>query len=293
MLMDKQKKIVITGAGGYIGTHVVRTFLDIGFKVTAVDLNVTKVDNRAEKISIDIFTQQDIYEKLNRPDICLHIAWKDGFIHNAESHIINLPAHFEFINQMLKGGLTQIAVLGTMHEIGYWEGEINENTPTNPTSYYGIAKNSLRQLVEAMTKDKNIIHQWYRAFYITGDDLYNNSIFSKILKWEMEGKETFPFTTGENKYDFLSVDELAKQILMSTLQSQITGIINCCSGTPVSLRDKVENFIENNHLKIRPNFGAFPDRPYDSPGIWGDNKRIKEISANFLANKKIEELNEI
>lgn len=94
---------------------------------------------------------------------------------------------------------------------------------------------------------------------------------------EHEGKASFPFVSGKNKYDFINVDELAKQIATASTQSEITGIINCCSGKPVSLADKVNEFIEKNHYSIRPDYGKFPERPYDSPAIWGDNTKINKI----------------
>ncbi len=62
---------------------------------------------------------------------------------------------------------------------------------------YGIAKNSLRQAISLFVKDKEVRLKWLRAYYILGDDLNNNSIFSKILKANNEGKKTFPFTTGK------------------------------------------------------------------------------------------------
>ena len=92
-----------------------------------------------------------------------------------------------------------------------------------------------------------------------------------------EGKKTFPFTTGKNKYDFITVDELAKQISAAVSQSAIDGIINCCTGQPMSLAERVEQFIRDNHLDIKLEYGAFPDRPYDSPNEYGDNSRIREI----------------
>ena len=132
---------------------------------------------------------------------------------------------------------------------------------------------------------ENIDFYWLRAFYILGDDLRNHSIFSKIIKMEDEGKETFPFTSGKNLYDFITVDNLAKQIAMSITQEKITGIINVCTGKPVSLSEKVNEFIAQNNLKIRPQYGAFPDRKYDSPGIWGDSTKINEIIKNFEEQK--------
>jgi nucleoside-diphosphate-sugar epimerase len=280
--MPNIKTVLVTGAGGYIGRYIVKTLLNLGINVSTVDTNLKDIDIRANQLEFNIFSDhENIFEALGRPDVCLHMAWRDGFIHNSDAHMQHLFSHYKFIKTMIDGGLKHITVMGTMHEIGYYVGEINEDTPTNPYSMYGIAKNSLRQSIEVLSKDKDIVFQWLRAFYIIGDDLRSKSIFSKIIQAEQEGKETFPFTTGKNMYDFISVSELARQIALAALQSEITGIINCCSGTPVSLRDKVENFLIENDFKIKLEYGAFPDRPYDSPAIWGDNKKIQEILRNF------------
>lgn len=77
------------------------------------------------------------------------------------------------------------------------------------------------------------------------------------------------------------MDELAEQISKAVTQTEVTGIINCCSGNPITLAERVENFIKEHNLKIRLNYGAFPDRPYDSPIIYGDNSKILKILANY------------
>ena len=108
----------------------------------------------------------------------------------------------------------------------------------------------------------------------------NNSIFCKLLLAAEEGKETFPFTTGKNQYDFISVDELAGQLSSVVMQKEVVGIINCCTGKPMSLADRVEQFIKDNNLNIKLEYGAFPDRPYDSPVIYGNATKIKKVIEN-------------
>ena len=90
-------------------------------------------------------------------------------------------------------------------------------------------------------------------------------------------KKTFPFTNGTNKYDFINIKELSRQISEASIQNKVEGIINVCSGKPIALKDMVETFIKDNNLNIRPCYGAFPDRKYDSPAIWGDASKINSI----------------
>lgn len=271
-------KIAITGANGYIGRFVTKTLLDNGHDVVAVDLKFDGVDSRAKQCNISILeTGEDVYDVMGRPERCIHLAWQDGFVHNAYSHMEKLSGHFSFLKHLIYGGCKDITIMGTMHEIGYWEGKIEANTPCNPLSLYGIAKNALRQSMLFLANDKGVNLKWLRAYYILGDDLHNNSIFTKLVKAENEGKMEFPFTSGKNKYDFIDVKELGKQIASVSVQDEYSGIINVCTGSPISLGDKVEGFIKENHMKIRLKYGVFPDRPYDSPIVYGDNTIINDV----------------
>lgn len=273
-----EKKILVTGAGGYIGRFVVKKLCDKGASVTAADIRTDGIDSRAEIIGKNIFSgSEKIFEELGSPDVCVHMAWRDGFVHNSDAHMGDLSAHYTFIRNMINGGLKQLAVMGTMHEIGYYEGAIDENTPCNPTSMYGIAKDALRRSTILLAKQKDVCLQWLRAFYIYGDDKRNNSIFSKLTIAAEQGKKTFPFTSGENKYDFISVEELADQISAAVMQTEVDGIINCCTGKPISLGEKVESFIKEHGFDIKLDYGAFPDRPYDSPAEWGNSDKICRI----------------
>lgn len=275
-------KVLVTGANGYIGRHVVKALLDKGAKVIACDIKTDDVDDRAVRKELNLFAlpQENVFEQLGSPDVCLHMAWRNGFVHNAPTQIGDLSAHYQFLTAMIDGGLRQLAVMGTMHEVGYWEGAIDEKTPCNPISMYGIAKDTLRRAMALYTSQKGCMLQWLRCYYILGDDKKNNSIFCKILNAAEEGKKTFPFTTGKNKYDFIKVDDLAQLISASVLQTEITGIINCCTGKPISLADQVETFIKEHNLYIKLEYGAFPDRPYDSPCEYGDASKIQMIMNN-------------
>lgn len=270
-------KILVTGANGYLGQGIVKQLLDDGQEVLAVDFNLDFVDDRAKKISCDLFSVQNPFEYFCEPDVLLHLAWRDGFVHNSPNHLNDLPKHYAFFENMIKGGLKQVAVLGTMHEIGFFEGCIDENTPCKPLNLYGVAKNALRDATALLCKTNDVVFEWLRGYYIVGNSKFGNSIFSKITSAVEEGKKEFPFTTGKNKYDFIDYDEFALQVAAACTQQDVTGIINICSGEPVSLADRVERFIKENDYDIKLKYGAFPDRAYDSDAVWGNSEKITKI----------------
>ena len=271
-------KVLVTGATGYIGIHVVEELADMGAEVIALSRSGLHPDPRAVSVKCD-FAEVDARQivEWGPPNVVLHLAWTEGFNHNAASHIDNLPAHVRFVREIFEGGVQQFVGLGTMHEVGYWEGQIDETTPTHPRSMYGIAKNALREAARLEAEKAGAVFQWLRAYYILGDDERNESLFSKILRWEAEGKPSFPVNSGLNRYDFIDVKLLARQIASASLQTEVRGVINCCSGHAISLREQVEAFIAGHALKIRPEYGAFPDRPYDSPAVWGSAEKITQI----------------
>ena len=116
-----------------------------------------------------------------------------------------------------------------------------------------------------------------RGYYVVGNSKYGSSIFSKITAAAEEGKTEFPFTLGQNQYDFIDYSDFCAQVAAVAGQQKEQGIINICSGRPEKLADRVERFIYENGYKIKLQYGAFPDRPYDSKAIWGDSTKIEKI----------------
>lgn len=270
-------KILVTGADGYLGQGIVKAVLNKDCEVVATDFTVQNIDVRAKTVACNLFEIENPYDYFGKPDVLLHLAWRDGFVHYADSHIADLPEHYEFIKKMAESGIKQIAALGSMHEIGFFEGSINEDTPCHPITPYGIGKNALRDLTQMVCKKNDVVFQWLRGYYIVGNSKFGCSIFSKITAAEEEGKKEFPFTFGQNQYDFINYDEFAEQVAATVVQKEVNGIINICSGHPEKLADIVERFIKENGYEIKLKYGAFPDRLYDSKAVWGDNSKIESI----------------
>lgn len=270
-------KVLVTGANGYLGQGIVNQLLEDDVDVVATDLRVDHINPKATCIATDLFAVENPYEFFQKPDAVLHLTWRDGFKHASDAHMVDLPKHYFFIKKMLESGLKQLAVMGTMHEVGFYEGSIDENTPCHPQNLYGIAKNALRDTTKLLCNQHQATWQWLRGYYIVGNSQYGNSIFSKITAAEKNGEKEFPFTLGQNQYDFLDYDKFCLRVASAVEQSEVNGIINICSGHPEKLADRVERFIKENNYHIKLKYGAYPDRPYDSKAVWGNANKISEI----------------
>lgn len=277
------RRVLVTGATGYIGGHVVNALHRDGAEVVAVARRDGKRPADSLPVGVveaDIFSDPDLlFREIGRVDACVHLAWEAGFVHNSPVHMQRLSDHVRFLESAVRAGVPQLTVLGTMHEVGYHQGVVTAETPTRPQSQYGVAKNALRQSLEISLASSPVAFQWLRCFYIYGDDLMNNSVFTKIAAAARAGQRTFPFTSGTNEYDFIHVRELALQIAAVVQRPDVTGIVNCCSGEPRTLGAQVEEYIRDNGFDIRLEYGAFPDRDYDSPAIWGDASVIRAVMA--------------
>jgi nucleoside-diphosphate-sugar epimerase len=268
-------KIFVTGANGFIGRRVTEALVNKGGIEVQACIMPNQMPhtllNGAEIIKLDLFSLDAEAWKiqLQDVDILLHLAWNGGFNHHDKTHFDNMIAHFDFMSHVMQAGVKRLSVAGTMHEIGYHVGPVSSATPCNPLNPYGIAKNFLRQASFDLAKKMNQELQWLRFYYITGDDEFSNSIFSKLMKANKEGKKKFPLNSGEMLYDFIDIRDLAQQIANTIVGSE-TGILNCASGKPLSLRTRVELFIQENNLDLSPEYNVFPTRVYDSMAIWAE-----------------------
>lgn len=275
-------RIMVTGANGYLGQGIVKALLDRGNEVVATDFSITDIDERATKMACNLFEIDDPYNYFGKPDVLLHLAWRDGFVHYSEAHLHDLPKHYDFLQRIMNSEIKSIAVMGSMHEIGFYEGSIDENTPCRPESFYGVAKNALREVASILAKQNNKTFQWLRGFYIVGNSKHGSSIFSKISVAAENGKKEFPFTMGLNQFDFLDYEVFCEYVAATVTQNEVNGIINICSGRPEKLSDRVERFIKENNYNIKLKYGEFPDRPYDSKAIWGNDAKIKRIIKDIV-----------
>ena len=283
------KKVLVTGATGFIGNYVIQELLKSGCSIIATSADREKAGrsswfDRVAHIPFDL-TKLDpsanYYQIFQQPDLMIHLAWEGLPNYKSEFHLTeNLPRHFDFLSDLIKNGLRDLTVTGTCLEYGMQEGCLKEDMPVFPSNPYAIAKNELRRLLQALQTDQAFSFKWVRLFYMYGKGQNPNSLLSQLDKALANKEEVFNMSGGEQVRDYLPVEKVAEYIVKIALQNQVSGVINCCSGQPVSVKQFVENYLKRNDRFIKLNLGHYPYPDYEPMNFWGDNSRLKTILNN-------------
>ena len=174
-------------------------------------------------------------------------------------------------------GIKKIAVAGTCYEYGLLEGCLREDMQTNPVTMYGLAKDTLRRSLELLTGNTAVALNWIRIFYLYGPGQNSRAVIPQLECAIQQGENIFNMSGGEQLRDYLPVEQAADYICKIVLQEKISGIINCCSGAPVSIKALLESRIKDLHADIALNPGYYPYPAYEPMAFWGDSNKIKKI----------------
>ena len=125
------------------------------------------------------------------------------------------------------------------------EGALNEEMESNPSTPYALAKDCLQKFMQQLMTVHSFNLKWVRLFYMYGKGQNPKSLFSQLEKAIDNNEPYFNMSGGEQIRDYLPIQVVAKYIKSIALQNEVTGIVNCCSGRPVMLKELVQEFIKN------------------------------------------------
>lgn len=276
-------KVLVTGASGFVGNYVVKELLKNNFEVvaTSIDIKNKKLDWIKDVNIIERDLNQHFendFEYFNFPDILIHLSWERLPNYNKIFHFEkNLFSNYNFIKNMITHGLRNVSIIGTCFEYGKKEGCLFEDIDTCPTNSYGLAKDTLRKFIQELQKIIQFNFKWIRLFYTYGEGQNKNSILEQ-LKLSLNNKDKmFNMSGGEQLRDYLPIEKVAEYIVKISTQNKINGIINCCSGKPISIRNLVENYLKENNKEIQLNLGYYPYNEDEPFSFWGDITKLNKI----------------
>jgi dTDP-6-deoxy-L-talose 4-dehydrogenase (NAD+) len=277
-------KVAITGTTGFIGRYVLTELLKCEVEVVAVVRTLSSIDALPDNLEIaqfDLSTPPiNVFDAIGEPDVLLHLAW-GGLPHYDSMHHLEreLPTQCNFLSKLINSGLQSLIVTGTCFEYGMQSGELTESLKTRPNNPYGLAKDALRRNLEQLRENCPFNLTWARLFYLYGHGQSESSLMPQLQRAVKQGCTAFNMSGGEQLRDYLPVTEVAKNLVMLALRKADVGIVNICSGKPISVHQLVKKWINENNWDIKLNLGYYPYPDYEPMAFWGSRKKLDSFLA--------------
>jgi dTDP-6-deoxy-L-talose 4-dehydrogenase (NAD+) len=275
--------ILVIGATGFIGRHVVSCLLEKGHQVTAVARNPERLNEVPWKdsvkfISCNIHDPATDIDSFGQPDALIHLPWPGLPYYKSLLNIEEtLPADYFFLKKFISMGIKHILVAGTCFEYGLQNGCLHEELTPNPVTSYGLAKDSLRRYLQGLQQVYSFTLQWARLFYMYGEGQHYNSLLPQLDRAIDNNDPIFNMSGGEQLRDYMPVVETAECLVKLIETPTFDGIVNVCSGKPISVRRLVEERIASRNASTKINRGYYPYLDYEPMAFWGDATKLSRI----------------
>ncbi|HEY3425745.1 MAG TPA: NAD(P)-dependent oxidoreductase [Negativicutes bacterium] len=258
----------MTGASGFIGRHAIDGLIRRGYEVHAISRFHSDSAATIYWHNVDMFNSMQVENifKTIRPSHLLHFAWNV----DPKSYMMSIEnfhwvrASMDLLDSFQKNGGVRAVFAGTCAEYDWRYGCLSEKLmPCQPSSIYGICKNSLNAMMSAFCLSSGISAAWGRIFFLYGPYEAASRLVASTIKSLLQGEPAL-CTHGEQYRDFLYVEDVA-DAFCALLDSPITGSVNIASGEPIKLRKLVQliaTIIGNPEMlqigKIESRFGEPP-----------------------------------
>ena len=277
-------KILLTGATGFIGSHIARALVRAGHEIHALVLPNDDLGRIRDILPSLVMIQGDFLSLAfvsppSRFDLCIHLAWYvvPGKYLEAPENRDFLKASIAFAEAIANAGCPRFVATGTCFEYDTHLGLLSESSPTNPRSLYATCKLQLFHELQEHARKTGMEIAWPRFFYQYGPGEDPRRFVPVAINTLLRGD---PFTVPPNEQtrDYLHVTDVASAVC-AVACSRLTGAVNIGSGDPVTVRQIASQIAESIGRPELIKVGTQPYAPEDSPRIIADNTRLREQTA--------------
>ncbi len=242
-------KCFVTGATGFVGSHVVRMLVESRIPTAVLVRNNASCRKLVHLLSdVQVFCG-DMHDEsvlsaalqCFRPDTILHLGWTGVAAGNRNEtlQLCNLQTSIKLVQLAKNLGVSTIVALGSQAEYGPKEIAMDEHAACAPNTLYGAAKLASSTIGIQLCKLNNIRFVWLRLFSCFGPGDHSGAMIPSLIATLLAGEKP-SLTSARQKWDYLYVDDAAKAVIHSAVNSNLEGIFNLGSGNAVELRQIIE-----------------------------------------------------
>ena len=208
------KRVLLTGATGFIGRHCLPLLIAQGYEVHAVYTKAVGENHLGlQWHKANLLDSHQAYMLMDKvqPTYLLHFAWYvvPGKCWMSPENVRWVQASQSLLQTFVKHGGDRVVMAGTCAEYDWKQGICSENTtPLAPATLYGSCKNTLRESLEAFSKENDLSNAWGRIFFVYGPGEHPDRLVSSVICSLLRG-ESISCSSGHQKRDFLFVEDVA------------------------------------------------------------------------------------
>ena len=264
------RKVIVTGAGGFIGRHCLELLVEAGFEVHALGFPEPAADSENlywYTCNLHDYSQTARLLKDIEAGYMLHLAWYTTWGRYAHSleNLRWVQSSLELVKYFRACGGKRLVVAGSCWEYDLHYGYLQEDiTPDGHNSLYGTCKSGLSRMLAAYSLETGLSSAWGRIFYVYGPYENPGRVVPYVIN-RLLNNEAALCANGEKVLDYLYVKDVAAA-LVALLQSNVNGTVNVASGVPICLKDLLAKIGQK---MGKANLIAFNGKPQvsDEPGF--------------------------
>lgn len=274
------KRVIVSGANGFIGKYTLKLLVDAGFNVCALcfkgeELKIEGVTWYTIDL-MDFNAVNVLFEQLQATHL-LHLAWytEHGKFWQATENLQWVSCSLNLVKCFVNSGGQRVVMAGSCAEYDWTSSHCCEQkSASRPSTLYGVSKNSLRQISQAYCEHNKISFSWGRIFFLYGPGETKNRFVPTVIDGLLR-QERVPCSSGVQKRDFMFVEDVASAFV-ALLGSNLTSTVNIASGEVCSLKSIGEKIMSLIHGNGQIDFGVLYSRSDEPDVLTADITRLRD-----------------
>lgn len=278
------KRIVITGASGFIGVHLIHAWLREEAEVYAVirpnskNAELIPASERVHVIECEMSDYERLPDRIPDADCFYHLAWEGARAPLRDDDALqkkNFACSVAAMEAAKKMGCTFFLGSGSQAEYGITNGIVDEAYPCNPVTAYGREKRHACAVLRELASHCGMRFIWTRIFSIYGPHDYPGTLIMSALQ-KMQRNETVDLTPATQLWDYLYVEDAAQAMKQFAVQPCEDGIYNLASGEYQPLKKYILTMKKVLGSDSQLRFGRIPYGPNGPVNLTPDPRKAKE-----------------